>query len=266
LAETATATGYEPLDTLKPVADDIWLIDGPPQRFHAMPYPTRCTLVRLQNGDLWVHSPTALTSALRKEVDALGPVRHLIAPNWIQGAHIADWQRAYPEALAYSAPGTGQRSAKKGLKIDFDHDLDETAQAPWSGQIDQIIVHGSRVHREAVFFHRASQSLIVADLIENLETAKLPVWMRPLVWLAGSDDSDGKMRLDMRMTFRKAPLADAVERMIAWQPRRLILAHGRWYPENAVDELRRAFRRVLNDREWTTVMDQMKTDRTKKDG
>lgn len=62
------ATGYEPLNTLKPVADDIWLIDGPAVRFYGMPFPTRATVVRLANGDLWVHSPTELSDGLRAAV------------------------------------------------------------------------------------------------------------------------------------------------------------------------------------------------------
>jgi hypothetical protein len=33
--------------------------------------------------------------------------------------------------------------------------------------------------------------------------------------------------------------------MIAWNPERIILAHGRWYRDNAVAELKRAFRWLL---------------------
>jgi hypothetical protein len=33
--------------------------------------------------------------------------------------------------------------------------------------------------------------------------------------------------------------------MLEWQPERVILAHGRWYPENGVAELKRAFRWAL---------------------
>ncbi|SEK73259.1 protein of unknown function [Roseovarius nanhaiticus] len=258
------ATGYEPLNTLKPVAPDIWLIDGPALRFYGMPYSTRCTVIRLNSGDLWVHSPTLLTDNLRDEIAVLGPVRYLVAPNWIHYSHISEWQAAYPGAQSFAAPGVAQRAAKKGALVDFDHDLTQDAPAAWSDEIDQMIVAGSRVHREAVFFHRASETLILADLIENFETAKLPVWMRPLVWIAGIDDSDGKMPLDMRLTFRKAPLADCVERMIDWGPQRIILAHGRWYQRDGVGELRRAFRRILRDREWTAVMDRMERDRQNK--
>ena len=48
-------TGYEPLNTLKPVGKDLWLIDGPAIRFYGMPFSTRATVIRLADGGLWVH-------------------------------------------------------------------------------------------------------------------------------------------------------------------------------------------------------------------
>ncbi len=236
-------TGYEPLNTLKPVGDGIWIVDGPAIRFYGMPFSTRATVLRLENGDVWVHSPTHLTEDLRAEVAALGPVRHLIAPNWIHYAHVQSWQAAFPEALAWAAPGVGERAARRGMVIAFDHDLGTRAEDPWRGEIDQLIVPGSKVHREAVFFHRASRTLILTDLIENFEPSRLPWWMRPLVWLGGISDPHGAMPRDMRLTFagHRAELRGAVEAMIGWAPERVILAHGRWYRENGAEELRRAF-------------------------
>jgi hypothetical protein len=34
--------------------------------------------------------------------------------------------------------------------------------------------------------------------------------------------------------------------MIAWDPERIILAHGRWYERNGTAELKRAFRWLLD--------------------
>ena len=252
-------TGYEPLNTLKPVAEGLWLIDGPAIRFYGLPFSTRATVVQLNNGDLWVHSPTRLTEGLRSEIEALGPVRHLIAPNWIHYAYVAEWAAAFPQATFWAAPGVAERAEKKAISLPDGTDLQsDRAEAAWDGQIDQMIVRGSKVHREAVFFHRASDTLILTDLIEAFESAKLPVWMRPLVWIAGIDDSDGKMPPDMRWSFRdKTALAEDVEQMIAWKPRRIIIAHGRCYERNGVDELERAFRRILRDRKWNRVYDEM---------
>ncbi|MFC3117915.1 DUF4336 domain-containing protein [Jhaorihella thermophila] len=151
-------TGYEPLNFLKPVAPDIWIIDGPAIRFYGMPFPTRATVVRLHNGDLWVHSPTHLTEDLVADLRALGPVRHLIAPNWIHYAWVEYWQAAFEEAEAWAAPGVLQRARRHGKALRFDHELGDAAPPEWAGQIDQMMVKGSAVHREVVFF-----SLRIAD-------------------------------------------------------------------------------------------------------
>ncbi|WP_292021651.1 DUF4336 domain-containing protein [Maritimibacter sp. UBA3975] len=230
------------------MADDIWVVDGPAIRFYGLPFSTRATIVRLANGALWVHSPTRLDDELKKRVMALGPVAHLVAPNWIHYAYVAQWQAAFPEAKSWAAPGVAARARKHGLDVAFDHDLTREPPSAWEGEIDQLIVRGSDVHREAVFHHRASRTLILTDLIENFEPRKLPWWLRPVVPLVGVADPDGKMPRDMRATFRKGrdALRADVERMINWRPERVILAHGRWYDREGVAELRRAFRWILD--------------------
>jgi len=240
-------TGYDPLNTLKPVADDIWIVDGPSIRFYGAGFSTRMTVVRLANGDIWLHSPTKISDALKAEVAALGPVRHLIAPNWIHYAYISEWQRAFADTRAYAAPGVGARAKKHGMNIRFDEDLSQSAPDAWAGQIKQMIVEGSKIHREAVFFHDASRTLILTDLIENFEPDKLGWFLRILTRLGGIQDPDGQMPRDMRMTFSKniGKLKAAVEQMIDWGPERIILAHGRWYDRDAVAELKRSFRWVL---------------------
>jgi len=240
-------SGYEPLNTLKPVGDDIWIVDGPSIRFYGVPFSTRMTVVRLKNGDIWLHSPTKICDALKAEITALGPVRHLIAPNWIHYAYITEWQAAFPDAGAYGAPGIVARAKKHGMNIRFDQDLTQTAPDAWARQIEQMIVEGSKIHREAVFFHTASRTLILTDLIENFEPRNLSWPLRILTRLGRIQDPDGQMPRDMRMTFSKGhrKLRAAVERMIDWGPERIILAHGRWYDKNAVSELKRAFRWVL---------------------
>jgi len=62
--------------------------------------------------------------------------------------------------------------------------------------------------------------------------------------VAGTRDPDGKAPIDMRSSFSRGrpALRAAVERILAWDAERVILAHGRWYPRDGAAELRRAFR------------------------
>ena len=66
---------YEPLNTLKSVADDVWIVDGPVIRFGMpwpkIPFPTRMTIIRIGKSDLFVHSPTRLTEDLKTEIGKL---------------------------------------------------------------------------------------------------------------------------------------------------------------------------------------------------
>lgn len=244
-------TTYPPLGTLKPVAERIWVVDGPAVTCRRMPISTRATVVQLSGGDLWVHSPTGLGDGLKDELAALGPVAHLVAPNWDHNLFLEDWRAAYPQAQVWAVSGEGAR----GPGVDFDHALG--AQTPWMSEIAHLIVGGSRTYRETVFCHRPSATLIVADLIQNFDTARLPAWMRPMIWLAGTDDSDGKMPYLMRRRYDSAELGKSIEHMIDWAPRRLILSHGDWFESGAVRELERAFKKILHARQWGRAIDEI---------
>lgn len=245
-------TGYEPLFIPKAIDDDIWIVDGPLISFYKIPFPTRMTVVRLGDNSLFLHSPVELTEELRTRIDGLGEVRHLIAPNWIHYAYLPQWQAAYPLAISWAAPGVKERAKTQGVDIRVDHLLTDDVPGGWRDELDHLVVSGSKVHVEVVFFHRASKTLILADLIENFEPEKIPFWLRPLTGLAKISAPDGQMPLDMRLTFCFGSggkglegLRAAVNTMLSWEPEQIVISHGRWFEEKGTEELRRAFRWVL---------------------
>lgn len=241
---------YPPLNTLKPVAPGVSIVDGPLIRFGMpwpkMPFPTRMTVVRLADGALFVHSPTPLVPSLREEIIALGSVRWIIGPNRIHYWWIPEWRRAFPEAEIYVAPRVREQAQGR---LDFPcHEFDGAEGYPWEAELATLPVTGSFM-TEVVFFHRGSRTLILTDLIENFEPRKLPsLLQRWLTRLGGVQHPDGQMPRDMRLTYRaqRQQLREAVETMLAWQPERVILAHGRWYEHDGTVELRRAFRWLLD--------------------
>lgn len=247
---TNAYTPYTPLDTLKKVARDIWIVDGPEIGFgppgFRLGHPTRMTVVRLPGGGLWLHSPTAPAEPLLRGLEKIGPVRFLIAPNTFHHRWIPDWKARFPEAEVWGPPGL-KRSAKRPLPS-F-RSLTDAPPSAWASTLDQFLVRGN-VLTEGVFLHRPTRTLILTDLIENFECSRLrsPSVRRLLRW-AGVADQDGRRPLDMGLAFllRAKTLRAAVERMIAWNPERVILAHGRWFSSAGAAELRRVFRWVLQD-------------------
>lgn len=231
---------------LTPLGEDIWIVDGPTIDFYRIPFPTRMTVIRLANGDLFLHSPIAYTEALAEELKRLGTIRHLVSPNWIHYAYIADWQCHCADTIAWASPGVRERAQSRKVEINFDRDLEDGPATDWSGEIDQLIVRGSKVHTEVVFFHQKSHTLVLTDLIENMHGKDLPLWIRPFAWVAGILAPNGKMPLDIWMSFsgNRDKLRDALTRMLDWQPNIVVLAHGDILRENAPQRLREGFRRL----------------------
>lgn len=238
---------YAPLNTPKPFAEGVWIVDGPEigMRYLGMtfPFPTRMTIVRLPSGDLWVHSPIAWTEQMGDAIARLGPVRFLVAPNTLHYWYLPDWQARFPAARSYGPPGL-DRKARRVVSID--EELGIEPPAVWRDVIGQCIVP-SHLFTEVDFFHRPSRTLIITDLIENFEPARV---RQPLLrWVTkvfGVADPDGKAPFDMQWSFigLRPGVRAAVERMISWAPDRIVIAHGRCYETDAVKELRRAFRWV----------------------
>lgn len=69
------------------------------------------TIVRLNSGALLLHSPVRLTEDLGKELDALGQVKYVVAPNKFHHLHVGDYVRAYPGAEFYAASGLPEKGS-----------------------------------------------------------------------------------------------------------------------------------------------------------
>lgn len=240
---------YEPLNTLKKVDADIWVVDGGVIKMTALsfkiPFSTRMTVIRLKDGTLWIHSPIKPDDKLYAAIDTLGEVRHLVSPNKLHYAFISEWKNRYPKAIAWASPGVEDRADSQNIPVAFNAKLSDTAPGDWQEEIEQLIFKGSRVIEEVVFFHKKSQTLILTDLIENFEPEHTSsLFWRTVQKAAGIAHPDGQTPIDMRMTFfgNKQEARYCYQQMLSWQPDKIILAHGKWYKKNGTTELKRAFR------------------------
>lgn len=210
---------------LQQVGDEIWTYEGSTVRFLGFPFTTRMSVIRLGNGDLWVHSPEKMNPELIQEITQLGNVRHLVSPNKLHHLFLPEWMAAYPEAITYAAPGL----AEKRNDIRFDAELTDLSRDEWKEEIAQTIFRGSPVLEEVVFFHRPSKTLILTDLIENVNPRSLNWWQTGLAGFAGILSPRGRMPIDWRMSFRLGGMRKArgsLEKIVAWGPENIILSHG----------------------------------------
>ena len=217
--------------------EELWVAQQP-LTFVGMPFGTRCTVIRVGE-DLLVHSPMELTPKLRHQVQALGRVRWLLAPNVLHHLYVGQWAEAFPEAELWAAPGLAERRPD----LPWTGTLQQGEQAPWASEtLKTLVVRGHPFHMEVVLFHAPSKTLVLTDLLENLghapETEPMLRAMLGLFGMAGRPTPP----TDFKWTIEDpAAMKRCVERMLGWPFERIVVAHGRLVDRGAQEALRRGF-------------------------
>lgn len=224
---------------LQPVGAGISTADGSEATVAGFRYPTRMVAIRLSGGDLLICSPVKLSPTLKAEIDALGEVRHLVAPNSLHHLFLAEWQAAYPQATLYAAPGL--RARRPDLALDAD--LGDAPPAAWAGEIDQVVVRGNAITAEVVFFHRPSRTVLFTDLIQHFPRGWFTGW-RALVArldLMTADAPQVPRKFRTAFTDRKAARA-SLARILEWPAEKVVMAHGPLIEQDGRAFIARTFR------------------------
>lgn len=227
---------------LEQVHDALWIAKGENVSFYGAPYPTRCVIARLENGDLWIWSPVRLTADLRADVDRLGPVRHLVSPNKLHHLYLTEWKAVYPEAALWGP----QSTIRKRPDLSFRAPLTDSPPPEWRAEIDQAWFRGSFAMDEVVFFHWSSRAAIVADLIQTFSDRFLRKhwgWFRFLARLDGLTQDQASAPREWRLSFiNRAPARRARAKVLSWNCQRVIMAHGEWVRTGGRELLVKSFR------------------------
>lgn len=220
------------------VGENLWTADGPVVTAAlGFRYPTRMAVLRLGDGGLALWSPIAPSPELQAAVMALGPVRFLMAPNTLHHVFIGDWQRAFPEAHLLASPGL----AKKRSDLRIDAELGDAKVAAWAGEINHVVLH-TTLTVEAVFFHRASSTVLFTDLIQQLPKGWYSGWRALVARLDLMTAAEPSVPRKFRLAFKDRRAARAsVQRILAWPAQTLIMAHGPIVTANAAAAIARAF-------------------------
>lgn len=207
--------------TLRPIADDLWEARRDVVMYGLVHFPVRMTVARLRGGDLWLCSPVPIDDALATELAALGPVAHIVAPNRLHHLHFAAAAARYPDATRWAAPGLSD----KRTDLEFHGVLDDDAEPPWHDELEHVFLAGSAWMNEVVFFHHATRTLVVTDLLFNLQQARNG-FTRLVLRMVGAYGRPGQSRM-VRFTTRDRPaFKQCLERVLDWDMQRIVVAHG----------------------------------------
>lgn len=222
---------------LEEFGPSIYSADGPSVSFFGFPYPTRMAVVRLSDSSVWVWSPIALSHDLVSSINAIGPVRHIVSPNKIHHLFLKEWAERWPAARLYAPPGLASRRRD----LAFDEELGDEPNAAWAADIDQVIFHGSLAMEEVVFFHRASRTAIICDLIQRHPEDTMTGWKGMLMRLDSLVGKEGSTPREWRASFvRRRKAREARKKVLSWKPERLLIAHGECAQTGATSVIDRA--------------------------
>lgn len=221
--------------SLLPIAPALWDLNAP-LTVVGMQLGHRMTVVRLPDSTLWVHSPVAYSPQLGTDLARIGQIAHVVAPNAMHDTYLEGWFSGVPQARFYGAPGLD--AARPDLK--FTETLNETPVLAWRGVLDQVVLRGIPRVNEVVFLHRASRTLIVADLAFNLGS-DMPLLSRVLLQLNNCYCKFGPSRLLKTTIKDRAALRASINQVLAWDFDRIVLSHGANVQSGGRELLRDAF-------------------------
>ena len=226
------------------VHEKIFIVEYPIQ-FMGIDLFSRMTLVRLEDGKLWVHSPCKPNAQLKSEIDRLGEVTYIIAPGTFHHLYISNFQSCYPDAETFLCPGL----ENKRSDLRFDWILGNHPDPRWGSEFDQIVIQGTRIISEVAFVHQNSGTLILVDLLENIGDdytheagLLLKFWWKAVFHMWNNPKAAPEYQVGWG---DKEVVRKGLEKILSWDFDRIILSHGNLIESNAKAILVKAWEKVL---------------------
>eukprot|EP00283_Hemiselmis_rufescens_P015039 CAMPEP_0173467078 /NCGR_PEP_ID=MMETSP1357-20121228/74437_1 /TAXON_ID=77926 /ORGANISM="Hemiselmis rufescens, Strain PCC563" /LENGTH=330 /DNA_ID=CAMNT_0014435185 /DNA_START=33 /DNA_END=1025 /DNA_ORIENTATION=+ len=156
----------------------------------------KMTLVKLSDGNLWVHSPVELDAEMRSALgDIGGEVTHIVSPNYEHMKFAKQWFDAFPDAAACGCPGIKEKYPGVGYQTEVPAP-DGSLPAGWPREIEAFFFDceknpftGRPFFNEVNFVHTPSKTLIATDTFWNYPKREVPRGTR--AWKFGMDQVYG---------------------------------------------------------------------------
>ncbi|MEO5754396.1 MAG: hypothetical protein ABIR38_06785 [Chthoniobacterales bacterium] len=216
------------------LGEDIALLQYPLRAF-GIDFGRNVTLLRLQNGQVIIHSTAPFAP------EDVATISHFGRPAWMVDVTLAHdtfakaARSAFPD-LAYLAPeGFAKASGiETGLLL--------PPPPEWDGEIDVVALGGLRLVREHAFFHRSSRTLVLGDSLFQFP-AETVGWPRFFVQrVMGLPRLVGISRFFRFMVRDRTLFARSLENLLELDFEQIVMAHRVPILLEAKSILRRALR------------------------
>jgi hypothetical protein len=225
------------------IKDQIWLKEYP-VHYAGCDFNARMTVIRLSDDQVMLHSPCEIEPHIKAELEKLGEVAYIVAPGSYHYFYVSSAQAAFPEAETFICPGIERKRAD----IEFDWILGDRPPLSWECDLDQLLVRGNKYIWEVAFLHKPSDTLILVDLVENITDQTegvnwvLRFWWKSVFHMWNHPKPAPEYQLGWK---DKRAATRSLERILAWDFVRVIIAHGDLIESNAKEVVRTAWKTPL---------------------
>lgn len=225
---------------MEQVASNVWCVTQG-LKLLGVNFGCRMTVIRLNDGSLWVHSPVRLNMDLQKELENMGPVKYIIAPNSFHHLFARGFQDAFPQAKFYCVSNL----PKKRPDLESPLLLDPASNFSWQKEISFELLEGSKTYEEALFFHQESQSLIITDLVFHFQNERTFYEKLFFLLVGVPTNTLVSSRLVKTLMRNRSAACEVLQKVLKWDFQRIILAHGEIKEKEAKTSLRQALKYVV---------------------
>ena len=210
---------------------DLGVVDHPLQ-VGGLALGARTTVIRCADGSVAVVSPGPLADEDAAAIAAFGPVRAVVAPNLLHHLFLQKALARFGQARLYAPAALAEK--EPALRIDG------PPSAIADASLRAVEIGGMPKLQETVLIHAPSRTLVATDLVFHLRPPA-PLLTRLFMRFNGGFDRFGPTRICRSMCKDRAAVRAAIDRVLAEDFDRVIVAHGRVLPTGGPEALRAGF-------------------------
>lgn len=212
---------------LRKIDNNIW-VGEQPLKYLGLNVGTRMTLIRLLNGELLVISPIQVDNTTINQINAIGDVSYIIAPNLYHYLFANSFKAIYPKAKLWAVPGLESKRSEltidKVISVDEINILDEVEYLLFDG-FRVFDLNGPSLLNECVFLHRESCTLVLTDTAYHFDES-FPLTTQLAARVIGSYKKLSPSLLERFATRETERVKQSVRKVLSWDFKRVVMAHG----------------------------------------
>jgi len=153
---------------IREVRSGVWTFSRPFLRAPLLPFGGRSIAVKLNDGSVWLLASTKADEETLSKIKEIGPVKYIIAPDIEHYLNLADFHKAFPAAKVIGVDGHETKPALAEVKFAGIYGKDpEGTKYGFEDEVSACYFSGFK-NKDVAFCHKASKTLIEADLLLNL--------------------------------------------------------------------------------------------------